>query len=101
MGSGVDPWAKALSILKKLKPGQWLKVRDVAKHNPEFFKEIVKQLIRAGWSEYEFNGEYTEIRRLDLPDYARAYYRVEGDTNDVINKARFENNKKVQNGERA
>lgn len=74
VGNGVDPWARALSILQKLKPGQWLKIRDAAKHKPEFFKEIVKQLIKAGWSEYEFNEDYTEIRRIDLPDYARGWF---------------------------
>lgn len=78
VGSGVDPWARALSILQKLKPGQWLKIRDAAKHKPEFFKQIVKQLIKAGWSEYEFNDDYTEIRRTGLPDFARGWFREQG-----------------------
>lgn len=82
MGGSVDPWAKALTILQKLKPGQWLKIRDVAKNKPDFFRQVVKQLIRAGYSEYEFNDDYTEIRRTDLPDYARNFFR-NGTPNDI------------------
>lgn len=67
----------ALSMLQELKPGQWLKIREAAKHKPEFFRETVKQLINAGWSEYEFNDDYMEIRRLDLPNYAREFYQHE------------------------
>lgn len=63
-----------LSILQKLKIGQYLKVRTIAKRDPDKFRQIVKQLIDFGYSEYEFTDDYSEIRRLDLPNYAKDYF---------------------------
>ncbi|WP_099368101.1 hypothetical protein [Sphingobacterium sp. 1.A.4] len=63
-----------LDILQKLRIGQYLKVRSIAKKDPEKFRDTVKQLIDFGYSEYEFTNDYTEIRRLDLPNYAKDYF---------------------------
>jgi uncharacterized protein (DUF736 family) len=65
-------------VLKKLstiKIGETIKVSDLAKKDPDGFIQAVKRLIRAGWSEYEFSNDYLSVRRLDLPDFARAFFK--------------------------
>jgi len=64
-------------VLKKLstiKIGETIKVSILAKKDPVGFSQAVKRLIRAGWCEYEFSNDYTAVRRLDLPDFARAFF---------------------------
>jgi len=63
-----------LTRLKKLKIGESLVIDEVAKRNPKGFIEVVKRLIRCGWSEYEFSNDYKMVKRLDLPDFARDYF---------------------------
>ena len=63
-----------LGILQKLKQGQYLKIKDVAKRSPDKFIEIVKSLIDIGYCEYEFTNDYKEVRRMHLPDYAKYYF---------------------------
>ena len=64
-----------LTKLRKLEIGGKLVVAEIAKRDPEGFIKLVKRLISCGWSEYEFSNDYTEVKRLDLPDFARDYYR--------------------------
>lgn len=64
-----------LTKLRKLEIGGRLVVADVAKRDPDGFINVVKRLISCGWSEYEFSNDYKEVKRLDLPDFARDYYR--------------------------
>lgn len=59
----------ALKKLRKLEIGQRLRVSDAAKKDPETFVFIVRRLIHCGWIEYEFNHDYTEIKRLDMPEF--------------------------------
>lgn len=59
----------ALNKLRKLAIGQRLRVSDAAKNDPELFIYLVKRLIHCGWIEYEFNHDYTEIKRLDMPEF--------------------------------
>ena len=64
-------------VLKKLSTiqiGEAIKVSILAKKDPVGFCQAVKRLIRAGWCEYEFTNDYTAVRRLDLPDFARAFF---------------------------
>jgi len=63
-----------LTKLKKLKIGETLVIKEVAKINPSGFIEVVKRLIRCGWSEYEFSNDYKMVKRLDLPDFARDWF---------------------------
>lgn len=63
-----------LTKLRKLGIGETLIISEVAKRNPEGFIEVIKRLIRCGWSEYEFSNDYKMVKRLDLPDFARDYY---------------------------
>ncbi|MCW8311655.1 hypothetical protein K7A41_10500 [Sphingobacterium sp. InxBP1] len=64
-----------LTKLKKLEIGGRLIIAEVAKRDPEGFINVIKRLISCGWSEYEFSNDYTEVKRLDLPDFARDWYR--------------------------
>jgi|GEM_PF-643084 len=64
-----------LTKLRKLEIGGRLVVAEVAKRDPEGFINVIKRLISCGWSEYEFSDDYTEVKRLDLPDFARDWYR--------------------------
>lgn len=64
-----------LTKLKKLEIGAKLVIAEVAKRDPEGFINVIKRLISCGWSEYEFSNDYTEVKRLDLPDFARDWYR--------------------------
>jgi hypothetical protein len=64
-----------LTKLRKLEIGGKLIVAEVAKRDPEGFIKVVQKLISCGWSEYEFSNDYKEVKRLDLPDFARDYYR--------------------------
>lgn len=48
-----------------MKPGEVLRVEDVAKKNPALFIEIVKQCIDIK-APVEFNKDYSTIKRLDL-----------------------------------
>ena len=53
------------SILDRLKVGQVLKVRDIARKDPKKFVEITKQLIDNGRIEFEFSEDYREIKRTE------------------------------------
>ncbi len=64
-----------LTKLKKLEIGGRLIIAEVAKKDPEGFIKVIKRLISCGWSEYEFSNDYKEVKRLDLPDFARDWYR--------------------------
>lgn len=64
-----------LNRLRKLEKGESLTVREVAKRNPDGFIEVVKRLIRCGWCEYEFSNDYSMVKRLDLPEFARNWFR--------------------------
>lgn len=72
-----DPLAKALLIVKKIQVGETRLLSELAtkKGGEAALREAVKQLIDAGWVEYEFTNDYTSVRRLDLPDYARTYFK--------------------------
>lgn len=73
-----DPLAKALSILRVgLAIGQTKMLSELVtkKGGEEKLAEAIKQLINAGWSEYEFTDDYSGVRRLDLPDHARTYFK--------------------------
>lgn len=72
-----DPLAKALLIVKKIPVGETRVLSElVTKKGGEMaLTEAVKQLIDAGWVEYEFTNDYSGVRRLDLPDYARTYFK--------------------------
>ena len=48
---------------------------EVAKRDPKGFIKVIKRLISCGWSEHEFSNDYKEVKRLDLPYFARDYYR--------------------------
>ena len=75
----VDPLAKALGILQeKVKLGYPPRklVDLVTKKGGELaFRKAIMTLIEAGWCEYEFTNDYRGVRRLDLPDFARGYYK--------------------------
>lgn len=60
---------KTLAIIQQLKPYQRLKVRDIAKSNPEKFIELVKSLIDLGFIEYEFTDDYTALKRLNMSNF--------------------------------
>lgn len=79
-----DIYFESLVKLKMLKVNQWGRVRDFAPKNQEIFVQIVKGLIRAGWSEYEFNDDYTAIKRLDMPDFARDYLKEKYKTTKIV-----------------
>ncbi len=64
-----------LTKLRKLDIGEKLIIGDVAKKDPKGFIEVVKRLIRSGWCEYEFSDDYREVKRLDLPEFARDWFR--------------------------
>lgn len=70
-----DIYLYTLSRLKKLNINQLGRVKDFAPNNPDLFIQVVKQLICAGWCEYEFTNDYSAIKRLDLPEFARDYFR--------------------------
>src|SRR5690606_1405537 len=61
--------------LQKIPIGVSVKVSDIAKRDPSGFVQAVKRLIRAGWCEYEFTNDYSGVKRLDLPDFARDYFQ--------------------------
>ncbi|GEM_PF-2935627 len=76
----VDPLAKALRILQeKVKLGYPPRklVDLVTKKGGEVaLRNAIMTLIDSGWSEYEFtDSTYTAVRRLDLPDFARGYFK--------------------------
>ena len=64
-----------LKRLSQIPVGAVIKVRDMAKKDPIGFSNSVKRLIACGWSEYEFTDDYSAVRRLNLPDYARDYFK--------------------------
>ncbi|MFE2860946.1 hypothetical protein [Sphingobacterium multivorum] len=70
-----DIYFYTLTKLRKLKVNQLGRVQDFAPNNPSLFVQVVKQLICAGWCEYEFTNDYSAIKRLDLPDFARDYFK--------------------------
>lgn len=70
-----DIYFYTLTKLQKLKINQLGRVKDFAPNNPSLFVQVVKQLICAGWCEYEFTDDYSAIKRLDLPDFARDYFK--------------------------
>jgi len=70
-----DIYFYALTRLQKLKVNQLGRVQDFAPNNPALFVQVVKHLICAGWCEYEFTNDYSAIKRLDLPDFARDYFK--------------------------
>jgi len=72
-----DPLAKALAIVKKIPVGETRLLSELVtkKGGEKAFVSAVKQLIDAGWVEYEFTNDYSGVRRLDLPDYARTYFK--------------------------
>lgn len=67
----MDVLAVTLKILQRIPRGGMTLVKVEAKKNPKLFVESVKKLIDTGYSEYEFSEDYTAIKRLDLPDFAR------------------------------
>lgn len=76
-GVRVDRLGKALGIVKKIPIGEARALSElVTKRGGEkALAEAVKQLIEAGWCEYEFTNDYSGVRRLDLPDFARTYFK--------------------------
>lgn len=63
-----------LLILQQLRIGQYLKISIIARRDPAKFIMIVKELIDLGFSEYEFTKDYKEVKRLDLPEYAKDFF---------------------------
>lgn len=61
--------------LQRIPIGQTVLISEMAKKDPDGFIQATKRLIRSGWSEYEFTNDYDGVRRLDLPDFARDFFR--------------------------
>lgn len=65
-------------VLKKLQEipiGSVVPIQLLAKRDPDGFSKGVKRLICSGWCEYEFTNDYSAIKRLDLPEFARTYFK--------------------------
>ena len=74
----VDPLAKALGLLQsKVGIGQTVKLSLLTKKKDgeSALREAIMTLIDAGWCEYEFTNDYSGVRRLDLPDFAKDYFK--------------------------
>ena len=61
--------------LQRIPIGQTVLISEMAKKDPNGFIQATKRLVRSGWSEYEFTNDYDGVRRLDLPDFARDFFR--------------------------
>lgn len=72
-----DPLAKALAIVKRIPLGETRTLTQLItkKGGESALREAIKRLITCGWSEYEFTDDYSAVRRLPLPDYARDYFK--------------------------
>lgn len=76
MFMGIDFDKLVLIRLQKIPTGATVRIDTIAKKDPSGFVAAVKRLICSGWSEYEFTNDYSAIRRLDLPNYARDYFKT-------------------------
>ena len=63
-----------LGIIQQLRIGQHLKIKKIAKNDPSKFIQLVKELIDIGYCEYEFSNDYEDVKRLNLPEYAKDYF---------------------------
>lgn len=70
-----DPYWWVLNELRKIPINKRVFISDFEVKDKGLLVQIVKQLICAGWCEYEFTNDYSAIKRLDLPDFARDYFK--------------------------
>lgn len=56
--------AHVFGLLDQLQEGQFLEIRDHAPNKPKDFIECCKKYIDKGNFQYEFNTEYTRIRKI-------------------------------------
>lgn len=54
---------KVFAFLSKLKEGQVVIVKEVAKKDPQGFIEAVKEIIDAG-EPFEFTSDYSKVKRI-------------------------------------
>ena len=53
-----------LLYLRRIPKGESRKIKVIAKKDPDLLIKLTKNLIDIGFSEFEFNSDYTEIRRM-------------------------------------
>lgn len=54
---------RVFKFLNRLKEGQVVIVRDIAKKDPKSFVEAVKYIIDCG-EQFEFNKDYSKVKRI-------------------------------------
>lgn len=69
-----DIYLWVLNELRKIPIGSRRFMSDFEVNDKGLLIEIIKTLIRTGWSEYELTNDYSAIKRLDLPNYAKDYF---------------------------
>lgn len=52
--------------LSAIPKGSAISISDIAKNSPEYFSQLVKEIIDMGYGQFEFSNDYKKVKHLDI-----------------------------------